>query len=58
MPKSAVIASWGDPVDINRSVGSWGVHEQWVYSFSSGSTIGYKLKYLYFEDEILTSFQD
>jgi hypothetical protein len=58
MSKSAVIVSWGNPVDINRSVGSWGVHEQWEYSVKSGSTIGYKLKYLYFEDGILTSFQD
>lgn len=40
--------SWGAPDDINRSVGSWGVHEQWVY----GDT------YLYFENGILTSWQD
>ncbi len=42
-------ASWGRPRDINRSTGSWGVHEQWCYS--SGS-------YLYFEDGILTSIQN
>jgi hypothetical protein len=40
--------SWGKPSDINRSVGSWGVHEQWIY----GNT------YLYFENGILTSWQD
>ncbi len=33
---------------INRSVGSWGVHEQWVYS-------GF---YLYFKNGILTSWQE
>lgn len=41
-------AAWGSPDDINRSVGSFGPHEQWV----CGST------YLYFEDGVLTSFQD
>ena len=43
-----VRASWGKPDDINRSVGPWGVHEQWVYGY----------KYLYFEDGSLTSWQD
>lgn len=58
MSKSAVIASWGDPIDINRTVGSWGIHEQWIYSFGSASSIGYEHKYLYFENGKLTSFQD
>lgn len=40
--------SMGTPNDINRSVGSWGVHEQWIY----GNT------YLYFENEVLTSYQN
>lgn len=40
--------SLGIPNDINRTVGSWGVHEQWVY----GNT------YLYFENGILTSYQN
>ena len=48
MTKEMVEDSWGKPDDINRTVGSWGVHEQWVY----GST------YLYFENGKLTSFQD
>lgn len=39
--------SLGKPEKINKSVGRWGVHEQWVY----GST------YLYFENDILTSYQ-
>ena len=41
-------AALGRPRDINRSVGSYGVHEQWVYNGL----------YLYFEDGIMTSFQD
>jgi hypothetical protein len=48
MTKEQVIASWGSPKDKNRSVGSWGVHEQWVYHST----------YLYFENGILTSYQD
>ena len=50
MSAEQVVASWGEPDDINRSVGRWGVHEQWVYR--SAST------YLYFEGDKLTSFQD
>ena len=42
------LESWGQPDDINRSVGSWGVHEQWVYGD----------EYLYFENGKLTSWQD
>lgn len=50
MTKEQVIASWGKPDDINRSVGSWGVHEQWVYGNPYRN-------YLYFENGILTSWQ-
>jgi len=48
MTKQQCQASWGRPVDINESVGSWGVHEQWVYGH----------QYLYFENGILTSWQN
>ena len=41
-------AAWGRPNDINRSVGLYGVHEQWCYDGS----------YLYFDDGILTSYQN
>lgn len=40
--------SWGSPDKNNRTVGTWGVHEQWIY----GDT------YVYFENGILTSWQD
>jgi hypothetical protein len=43
-------ASLGYPDDINKSKGSWGIHEQWVYSK--------KDIYLYFENGKLTSIQD
>ena len=49
MSKDAVILAWGRPQSINRTVGAWGTHEQWVYG--SGS-------YLYFENGSMTSFQD
>ena len=48
MNREQVKASRGNPRDINRTVGSWGVHEQWVYASS----------YLYFENGVLASFQD
>jgi hypothetical protein len=49
MTKEQVTASWGKPDDIHRSVYSFGVHEQWIYG---------DRQYLYFEDGILTSWQD
>lgn len=49
MTKKMVKESWGIPNDINKTVGSWGVHEQWVYSNN---------KYIYIENGVLTSWQD
>jgi len=57
MTRVQVIASWAMPYDTNRTVGSWGVHEQWIY----GDYTRYGIKnarYLYFENGILTSWQD
>ncbi|TNF31615.1 MAG: hypothetical protein EP314_00745 [Bacteroidetes bacterium] len=48
MTKEMVLDSWGNPEQTNRSVGSWGVHEQLVY----GS------QYLYIRDNRLSSWQD
>jgi hypothetical protein len=51
MTREQAIAGWGRPRDINRTSGSFGVHEQWVYGeYGSG--------YLYFEDGILTTIQN
>ena len=47
MTQCAAIASWGYPERSNQSVGSYGVHDQWVYPAN----------YLYFESGILTSYQ-
>jgi hypothetical protein len=49
MTKDMVIASWRKPDRINRTVTMNRTHEQWVYGDST---------YLYFEDGILTSWQD
>jgi hypothetical protein len=40
--------SVGNPKDINRTVGTWGIHEQWVYDN----------RYLYFENGELKSWQN
>lgn len=50
MSKQDVLdSSWGKPKDINTSIGSWGIHEQWIYGGGN---------YLYFENGILTSIQN
>ena len=49
MTEEMALISLGSPNDNNRSVGSWGVHEQWVYSNGL---------YLYFENGKLKSYQD
>ncbi|MBB1075333.1 hypothetical protein HUU62_13020 [Rhodoferax sp. 4810] len=41
--------SWGRPESVNRSVGNWGVDEQWVYGGGN---------YLYFRNGRLTSYQN
>ena len=48
MTKEMCKEAWGGPYDINRSSGSWGTHEQWVYGSS----------YLYFEGNKLTAIQN
>jgi len=48
MTKEMARLSLGNPDNDNRSVGSWGTHNQWVY----------KNLTLYFENGILTSWQD
>lgn len=51
MTKEMCRESWGEPDDINVSIGSWGRHEQWVYGKIYSS-------YLYFENGKLTTIQD
>jgi hypothetical protein len=47
--KAMCIESWGEPSDINKTSGSFGVHEQWVYGDGT---------YLYFENGKLTTIQN
>ena len=49
MTKDQVICIMRHPLDVNKSTGKWGVHEQWVY---------YGNRYLYFENGKLTSWQE
>ncbi|MBU1091802.1 DUF2845 domain-containing protein [Patescibacteria group bacterium] len=53
MTKSQVKASWGEPDDINRTAGSWGVNEQWVYDRGN-----FNVQYIYFKNNVVTSWQD
>jgi hypothetical protein len=57
MPKAAFIAAWGTdycggPTDINRTVTAYGVREQWVFGTFPHA------RYFYFENDILTSWQE
>ncbi len=56
MTKEQARAKFGHPNDINRSVGHWGVHEQWVYKNMMAEPGD--VCYLYFENGILTSWQN
>lgn len=58
MSKLCCVCAWGDPRvfgRINKSVGSWGVHEQWVYKQVIGQ---YSATYVYFENGKISSWQD
>lgn len=46
-----VLLKFGFPDKTNRTVGRWGVHEQWMYERYGGS-------YLYFENGVLTGWQN
>lgn len=48
MTKEMCEESWGKPIKINETIGSFGIHEQWVYPN----------QYLYFENGYLTVIQD
>lgn len=48
MDVNMLLMSWGKPLKINKSVGSWGVDEQWVYSSDN---------YVYLRNGKVRSFQ-
>lgn len=52
MTKDMVRASWGEPNDINRTLRANYTREQWIYGRTSNR------KYIYFENDILTTIQD
>lgn len=49
MSSQAVLASLGKPQRVNRTTGSWGVHEQWVYGTG---------RYVYIENGYVSAWQD
>lgn len=56
MTAEQVELSWGPPHTKNRTVTKYGVSEQWVYGYAdrwSDTT-----RYLYFDDGVLTSWQE
>lgn len=57
MTMGQVVAEWGEPYRVNRSVGSCGVSEQWVY-VSRRYSGNHPRFYLYFKNAELASWQD
>jgi len=53
MTKDEVRLSWGPPYTVNRTVTTGSTHEQWVYGDEYNSKT-----YLYFDDGVLTAWQD
>ncbi len=53
MLEKDVVRSWGKPSKVNRSVGSYGIHEQWIYERGE---IG-RTQYLYVENGVLKGIQ-
>jgi hypothetical protein len=52
MTTEMVIASWGEPDDINRTVTVGSVSEQWIYGEIPNAI------FIYFTDGVMTAFQD
>ena len=52
MRSTDVVASWGDPSKINRTITAGGTREQWVYSRGN-----YKNQYVYVENGVVTAVQ-
>lgn len=52
MTQEQVVLVLARPINVNRTVGAFGAHEQWVY-YRTGGTL-----YLYFEGGILKSWQE
>ena len=57
MPLMEIYEAHGKPSDINKTVGAWGVHEQWVYTKWLNSHPSNRI-YIYFEDGVLTAWQN
>lgn len=52
MTAAQLRSSWGSPTKINKSVGSYGSHEQWIYDRGN-----FRSQYVYLENGVVTSFQ-
>ncbi|MEG1102362.1 MAG: DUF4124 domain-containing protein [Comamonas sp.] len=52
MTSSQVQNAWGYPSKVNKSIGSYGTHEQWIYRNN-----GHNTQYVYIENGVVTSMQ-
>jgi len=51
MSAAQVRVGWGQPTDVHRTTGSWGVHEQWCYGEYCRSAV-------YLENGVVSSIQN
>lgn len=52
MTAAQVQSSWGSPSKINKSIGSYGLSEQWIYDRGN-----FRSQYVYLENGIVTGAQ-
>ena len=60
MSAEQVIASIGNPEDVNTTVTEFGTNEQWIYGFTGVNASGYYVdnsQYIYFDNGKLTTIQ-
>jgi len=55
MTEEQVLASWGGPWNVVKSVGQWGEISEWTYGAAGSGTA---IAYLYFENGVLASWQN
>jgi len=51
MTTDQVIKAVGKPNDVNTTIGTWGIHEQWIYNYAP-------FHYIYFDNDTLTALQN
>jgi len=57
MPRDQVVASWGEPDDIQHAIGDWGRSEKWVYLDRHTRDPEQPEYFLYFKNGVLRAWK-